>query len=176
MPELFAQFAGPLADPPGGILTSLLPILGGVMLVIVTYAITRHGPRTAWSVFCVLTCILLASLWLRSYFVIDSWEAPSTTFDSEVGQCTFSFLNNMADQWKYLAVDVGNWSNLPSLFEFSLDTHDSITLDFPHWFLVVLFTAFTAIPWVRWRFRLRTLLITTTFFALLLGLVAYMTR
>jgi|tagenome__1003787_1003787.scaffolds.fasta_scaffold20707841_3 hypothetical protein len=176
MLELFAQFSGPPADPPCGFLTTLLPILGVALLVIVTYAIIRHGPRIAWSVFCVLTCILLASLWVRSYFVLDSWEAPSANFDSGVGQCTFSFLNNVADQWRYVAVDVGNWSNLPSLFAFSLDTHDSVTLDFPHWFLVALLAAFSAIPWVRWRFSLRTLLIATTLVAVVLGLIVWSIR
>jgi hypothetical protein len=170
MLELFAQFAGPPVDPPSGILSTLLPILGCVILVIVTYAIARHGPRIAWSLFCVLTCILLAFLCVRSYFFIDSWEAPFASFDSGVGQCTLRFLNNMADQWRYVATDIGNWSNLPSLLEFSLDTHDSVTLDFPHWFLIVLFVALTAIPWIRWRFSLRTLLIVMTLLAAMLGL------
>jgi hypothetical protein len=49
----------------------------------------------------------------------------------------------------------------------------------PHWFLVAL-TALPAtlvvLPWLRWRFSLRTLLIATTVVAAILGLLVYAVR
>ena len=41
----------------------------------------------------------------------------------------------------------------------------------PHWFLAVAATTLAAVPWIAWprRFSLRTLLITTTLVAILLG-------
>jgi hypothetical protein len=49
---------------------------------------------------------------------------------------------------------------------------------FPHWFLVIISVALTAVPWLRWkrRFSLRTLLVATTVVALALGLIIYATR
>jgi hypothetical protein len=41
------------------------------------------------------------------------------------------------------------------------------------WVPVLLSVVFAAVPWLRWKFSLRTLLITTTLIAVLLGLVVW---
>jgi hypothetical protein len=41
---------------------------------------------------------------------------------------------------------------------------------------VFILAAIAAVPWIRWRFRLRTLLIATTLVAVVLGLVLYAVR
>jgi hypothetical protein len=46
----------------------------------------------------------------------------------------------------------------------------------PHWFLLVLAGTFAALPWLRWRFTLRTLLIATTLVAVVLGLAVWFRR
>jgi hypothetical protein len=46
----------------------------------------------------------------------------------------------------------------------------------PNWSLCVLSIACGALPWLRWRFRLRTLLIATTLMAVVLGLAVYASR
>jgi hypothetical protein len=43
----------------------------------------------------------------------------------------------------------------------------------PFWLLVLPVIALAVVPWLRWRFRLRTLLITTTLVAVALGLVVW---
>jgi hypothetical protein len=43
----------------------------------------------------------------------------------------------------------------------------------PHCFAAFLVAMFAALPWLRWRFSLRTLLIATTLIAVVLGLVVY---
>jgi hypothetical protein len=49
------------------------------------------------------------------------------------------------------------------------------TLILPHWFPVLLFATFAAIPWlVPRRFSLRTLLIATTLVAAVLGLAVWL--
>lgn len=42
---------------------------------------------------------------------------------------------------------------------------------FPHWFFVMLLAMAANLPWIRRRFSLRTLLITTTLVAVALGLI-----
>jgi hypothetical protein len=46
----------------------------------------------------------------------------------------------------------------------------------PYWCLTLFAVALAAVPWIRWRFGLRTLLIATTLAAVVLGLVAYLMR
>lgn len=47
---------------------------------------------------------------------------------------------------------------------------------FPMWFPVAVTAAFAALPWLRWRFSLRTLLIGMTAIAVVLGLVIWAAR
>jgi hypothetical protein len=44
----------------------------------------------------------------------------------------------------------------------------------PHWVLVLLSAVFAALPWLPWKFSLRTLLIATTLIAVVLGLIGIM--
>jgi hypothetical protein len=43
----------------------------------------------------------------------------------------------------------------------------------PHWFLVAMSASIAALPWIKWRFSLRTLLIVMTLFALFFGMIAW---
>jgi hypothetical protein len=47
---------------------------------------------------------------------------------------------------------------------------------FPHWIVVIVSGAVAIMPWLRWRFSLRTLLIATTVVAVVLGLIVYVSR
>ena len=46
----------------------------------------------------------------------------------------------------------------------------------PHWFAALCPAALAAIPWIRWRFSLRTLLIATTLVAAALGTILALSR
>jgi hypothetical protein len=46
-------------------------------------------------------------------------------------------------------------------------------LEFPHWFATVVVAGLGALPWFRWRFSLRALLIAITLVAAGLGLFVY---
>lgn len=49
----------------------------------------------------------------------------------------------------------------------------STVIYFRHWFPVMIFATAAALPWLPWRFSLRTLLIATTLLALVVGLVVW---
>jgi hypothetical protein len=46
----------------------------------------------------------------------------------------------------------------------------------PYWFPVLISGVLAAVPWIRWRFSLRTLLIATTIIAVVLGLIVWLRR
>ena len=46
----------------------------------------------------------------------------------------------------------------------------------PYWPIVVAIGSLAAGPWLRWRFTLRTLLITTTLVAVVLGMIVWAAR
>jgi hypothetical protein len=50
------------------------------------------------------------------------------------------------------------------------------TIGVTHWFVSFLITLLAALPWLPYRFSLRTLLIATTLVAVLLGAVIYAVR
>ncbi len=52
----------------------------------------------------------------------------------------------------------------------------SIAVRVPCWFAVLMSATLTAVPWIRWRFSLRTLLVATTLVAVVLGLAVWAVR
>jgi hypothetical protein len=63
--------------------------------------------------------------------------------------------------------------NPAPVFGFSTATYGGTQFQLPHWFFVGLCAGLAAIPWLRWRFSLRTLLIATTLLAVVLGLAVW---
>jgi hypothetical protein len=49
-------------------------------------------------------------------------------------------------------------------------------LHLQNWLLIILTAALAGVPWIRWRFSLRTLLIATSLVAVVLGLIVYAVR
>jgi hypothetical protein len=63
------------------------------------------------------------------------------------------------------------------LFSFGVKTdRRSMCLRTPYYSLVVLAASFVGLPWFRYRFSLRTLLIATTLIAMVLGLIVWAVR
>jgi len=62
-------------------------------------------------------------------------------------------------------------SEVPSVIEFKNEV-----IRLPYFLLVALSAAAVAVPWLRWRFSLRTLLIATTLVAVGLGWIVYANR
>ncbi len=160
--------------------------------------------RIAFSATCLIACVLLIVLWMRSY----SWnegvtyiDSPSSfsIFGSAHGTFYYHYRNSWPTRLKTGVTFGGNsqprayrgfywdwYRYAPSLprnqvrmnaVDDSIIERD-VSIYVPYWFAVVLSGALsvTSAPWVRWRFSLRTLLITTTLVAMVLGLFVWLSR
>jgi hypothetical protein len=147
--------------------------------------------RIAWSVACGILCLLVIALWMRSYRWFDT--------------CSI-FFESSRDVISIQSNEVGilslNWSTngnpnayksgiFRSYFRETLRTHggpskankfDILVAPYywyfamPCWFLVVTLGTLASIPWFRWQFSLRTLLVSMTVIAVGLGLAVYAVR
>ena len=81
---------------------------------------------------------------------------------------------------RWIEVDEGTPPH-PTILGFGIEkdaflNEDGSVIYFPHWALVLFFAVIAILPWFRWRFSLRTLLIATTLVAVVLGLAVYLVR
>lgn len=150
--------------------------------------------RIVWSVVWGVVTALLCVLWVRTFTYIDTLYGFSLCgraieINSSVG--TFSIFAPQgprpAPNLTHIVAPqmVGNGTVYPDLMEprwalaFGFRWKyipTTAVIVIPLWFPVSLFAILAVVPWIRWRFTLRTLLITTTLFALLLGLAVYASR
>jgi hypothetical protein len=148
----------------------------------------RIAWSVAWGLVAVLLCVLCV-LWARSYWWRESLVGnlspyvPLLSLSSDAGQLKyadvrrdgispseFAIISRRAEESLKI---VGAFdSRLVAGFGIRL-ARDSWAMAAPHWFPAVVFAALAALPWIRWRFRLRTLLIATTLVAVVLGLIGY---
>jgi hypothetical protein len=128
--------------------------------------------RIAFSAVCGVLCLLLIALWVRSYYRLDTAKAWSNnTVSSLRGRlypnAKFSFTLDsgsvgVVEFFPGTSIQLGQSSS-------GLTSQASGT---PIWSLLLLSTTVATLPWFRWRFSLRTLLIATTLVAILLALIA----
>ena len=144
--------------------------------------------RIAWSVGCAIACVLLIALWVRSYWC---WDACTTRQvagqNAEVGSrqgwlgininmsSNGSFVQHREYSFSTMAVigeSNADWElkayNFPQGWAYSITTR--------HWLPAFAAAIFAIVPWMTWRFSLRTLLIATTLVAVVLCLIVYATR
>ena len=154
--------------------------------------------RIAFSVTCLIACVLLVVLWVRSYRyteIISVWRMtsaqeritpPEWTFCIMRGSIGFDYFPDTSPfatrEWECESFPVEEIPPPPPLpflgFYVGLSPAQR---DFyaPHWFLILITVALAAFPWLRqlsWRFSLRTLLIATTLVAVVLGIIVWMSR
>ena len=142
--------------------------------------------RIAWSVTCGVACVLLIVFWVQSYFrysqltnkrgecVIESWHGRLWWMWPEYGVLPVKLDVVPADRY----VDVLTRLKITrptGVFGFAIG-HRVPGVCISHWFAVALAMVFAAVPWILWRFSLRTLLIATTLVAVVLGLIVYAVR
>jgi hypothetical protein len=128
---------------------------------------------------------LFIALWVRSYSLVYGLEYPygaSSNFvlGSEFGVLQIWNSNHDTGRpptpklWRTPAdqrlKDRGGVP--PDYLEFSLGG-GFILIGLPHWLAILIIGAVAAVPWLRWQFSLRTLLITTTLVAVVLGIAVY---
>jgi hypothetical protein len=144
------------------------------------------GMKVLASALSLAGCLLLTSLWVRSYWY---FETASVSFGGARGH----WLGSIGGEIRYARPL--NWSRSPHGVRWS--TYDenvqerlqsekphSSFLGFwwarssrgqhfpviPYWFVVGVFAALATAPWLRWRYGLRTLLLVMTVVAAICGL------
>jgi hypothetical protein len=136
--------------------------------------------RIAFSATCLIACVLLIALWVRSLtwtdclacrtyisygFIVDSAEGHIGLYYPSVGDAWQRSASQTAEDfvWAFTKQIESNW-----LFSIAI----------PHGVCIAAFAAIAALPWIRLfsRFSLRTLLIATTLVAVVLGLIVAVLR
>jgi hypothetical protein len=153
----------------------------------------------AWSVACVVLCLLMIVLWVRSYSVTDGIHSIHSR--GQLAFTSFPGRIRIAQEFSQdprLAVMQGtDFTSVPmddATKIVLLDKYDKPMLSFlgikaawfssyrtytvviPDWFLTAVFMFAATAPWIRqlkWRFSFRTLLIAMTLLAVVLGLVVW---
>jgi hypothetical protein len=142
--------------------------------------------RIVISAVSLLLCLLLIVLWVRSYTHPEFLKcrfgiAPQFDVISTPGNVYI----NLSDSYRIdgiiekeeLSEEALEVLDDSGMVGWGLNlSQDYVNISAPYWFLVGV-TAITAtiaaLPWIKWRFSLRTLLIVMTLFALFFGAVAW---
>ncbi len=146
--------------------------------------------RIAWSVVWGLAALLLIVLWVRSYswreYLVGNFSpyVPLLSFSSDAGQLKYSDIRRNdinATDFAIISRPADDSMEVSGVFDSQLTAgfgvriaQDSRAIAVPHWFAVVICIALAVVPWIRWRFSLRTLLIATTLVAVVLGLIVWL--
>ena len=150
--------------------------------------------RIAWSVAWGVVAVLLCVLWVRSYWWFDvlslntrghAWSAMVLRGDLGV-QIVPTVVPAPVLEW-HIGVTPAPAEHTYSLFDGTqmramrilagvhFGTSVAVTAAWFPFPLILVATLLTgALPWLRWRFSLRTLLIATTLIAVIMGLVVWL--
>ena len=137
--------------------------------------------RIAWSVGCGIVAVLLIVLWVRSYFWMDAVRTTNHSATSFLGRLmidTQYVLESLSNEFPPGLNNQIGGSSLP-VNAIDITPLDRSGVTIPFWAPILVFATFASVPWLgklRWRFRLRTLLIATTLVAVGLGLIVAMVR
>jgi len=139
--------------------------------------------RIAFSVFWGLACVLLIVLWVRSYWFWDNFDrgAPISSANQSIDSL-HGYLSINEDifysipEWMIharITPMLGSsfdWTTYEAKFATARGVGNAI----PDWLLVAVAATAEVMPWFRWRFSLRTLLIATTLVAVVMGVVVWL--
>src|SRR5687768_11764356 len=138
--------------------------------------VTRYL-RIAVTMLSLTACVLLIALWVRSNWYLDEFWIPlpysrALGFISVANCGSIGLQRREPDPSVYIIgySSTDDWQSEAGIFRgFSaVSESDVFYLNAPYWFLVMLFAI---VPWLPWRFSLRTLLIATTLVAVGLGVL-----
>jgi hypothetical protein len=145
--------------------------------------------RIAVTAFSLTACLLLTMLWVRSYHFMDAIavrDSPTRMliFNSFPGYIEVTWNSNLSSPpgpWVKTSIRLTDMNRQlllpPTIVRFGCWLEpQTCSIRFPHWFFVLLFAALAALPWIKWRFSLRTLLIATTLVAVGLAAIVYASR
>lgn len=146
--------------------------------------------RIVVSVPCLIACLLLIVLWVRSYWWFDTVRGHIVGWDLNIRSVPgeLSLIANVQSRyfnWELSSEWIGDqgfgllwWPPndakmlLPGVFGVSPSSTKTVVW-MHHWFPILLTTTFAGFPWIKWswRFSLRALLIAMTLIAVVLGLI-----
>jgi len=142
--------------------------------------------RIAWWVFCAVAAALLIVIWIRSYWWIDSLDgsnslAHESTFRvaSVSGRTTLTVALNATDDDEamvvYNCVPIDPQTRYLEFWRVLFRINPAsgrCLISVPYWLSILLVAAIAAVvPRLRWRFRIRTLLVAMAAISLLLWIV-----
>jgi hypothetical protein len=146
--------------------------------------------RIAVTALSLTACVLMIALWVRSYWVQDivtvrPAATRTLTLDSFMGRMELTteprVLRRFAivTHWEYDEVPPSTDYTFGFRRKYVVNDDGALgwlrghryTVAFPHWLFITTMATLVAIPWLRWRFSLRALLIATALIAVALGLI-----
>ena len=134
--------------------------------------------RIAWSVACGIASALLILLWVRSCYRFDvTWGPISKGSVMALASAKGLFVVAVSPRPSKGAISKSVWG-------FESYPHSNVTRTFglareipvPYFLPLVVTAVLAGLPWLRWRFTLRTLLITMMLVAVVLGLIVAVLR
>ena len=146
-----------------------------------------RGVKIAWTAFWCVATLLLAVLWVRSYWHGDGIETQRLHkrwlialagggFSIGWGESTYGSDDRA---WGYIHEQPHDSHLPPSFFGFRCElVPGNSSVVGPYWFPIAITAALAAVPWLprSARFSLRSLLIATTLVAVALGLIVWASR
>ena len=127
--------------------------------------------RIAWSVAWGVVCLMFVALWVRSYSTAESLLLPGGNRITVMQGCVF-----VNERFK-----VTDDANVP-IPQFTSTSGSRVPIPngvgtrLKLWAIVLIALPLSLVPWFRWRFSLRTLLISMTVAAIGLGWIVYAIR
>ena len=118
--------------------------------------------RIAFSATCLIACVLLIALWVRSYSKMGFYAFWGRNFFIRNGNVTVD------DTWVE--------KNLRWFGAQRVKTPTGTWPAIPFWLPTLFVGVLAGVPWLRYRFSLRTLLIATTLIAMVLGVIVWSVR
>ena len=149
--------------------------------------------RIAFSATCLIVCVLLIALWVRSYWCWDTayfqlFHSPTVAAISAEGRFFFGLEagGSAGSQMQLVSRSISGGIHpfLPSAiaktrFRFNAVKFPSGRIvEIPPYFFIAIASCVAATPWIpgKRQFALRTLLIATTLVAVVLGLIVWLSR
>jgi hypothetical protein len=152
--------------------------------------------RIAFSATCLIACLLLIVLWVRSYSLEDVISSGGPRFPRCLQVVSGNGRIETVVYEESPTKSYWEWTSMPFAgltsyderygvptpvitppFSFCFDaTLDEFSASVPHWFCALMVACLSFTPWIHWskRFSLRTLLIATSLVAVVLGLIVWM--
>jgi hypothetical protein len=132
--------------------------------------------RTAFFALYGVPCAMLIAMCVRSYWWTDFFPyGGDRALISQEGSIGLVSINLRGRSTDFVVSTDYYFSWLRSFWGFHSNPWNG---DFavPYWLPALFFAGGAAATWARWRFSLRMLIVALTFFALLMGLIAYVFR